>query len=87
MAKYVPVVPTDASLPLLVDLTSKIKAYVVTYFNVVSQRAIFGIYNSARKAFAACSQAKIRNPLAHAACYLVVGASYYFVDNGGEFHP
>lgn len=87
MAKYVPVAPTDASLPLLQDLTSRIQAYVVTWFTPGSVRAIFGIYRSARRAFAECGKAKLRNPLAHAACYFVVGASYYFVDNGGEFHP
>lgn len=87
MARYIPVASSDASLPLLQDLSAAVKSYVVTWFNAASVRAVYGLYNSARKAFQACGKAKLRNPLAHAACYLVVGASYYFVDNGGEFHP
>jgi len=87
MPKYVPIIDTDASKDLLVALSAKVKAYVVTWFTPASVRAIYGVYRSAAQAFRACKETKSRNPLAHAACYLVVGASYYFVDNGGEFHP
>jgi len=81
MAKYIPIADTDASKELLLALSSRIKAYVVTWFTSAGKRMIYGIYSSALKAFKACSQAKVRNPLAAAACYLVVGASYYWVDN------
>lgn len=87
MAKYIPIADSDVSLDLLVALSAKVKAYVVTWFNSASVRCIFGVYRSARAAFRACRDAKIRNPLAAAACYLVSGAHYYWVDNGGEFHP
>jgi hypothetical protein len=87
VAKYIPVVPTDQSLPLLQALSAKVKQYVVTWFSEPTVRSIYNIVKSANQAFLECKKAKLRNPLAHAACYLVVGASYYFVDNGGEFHP
>lgn len=87
MARLVPVADSDDSKDLLVALSAKVKAYVVTWFTPASIKAIYGLYSSARKAFRACSEAKNRNPLAHAACYLVEGAHYYWVDNGGQFHP
>jgi hypothetical protein len=87
MAKYIPVIETDASLPLLQALSAKVKQYVVTWFSTPTVRSIYNVVGNLSKAFQECKKAKLRNPLAHAACYLVVGASYYFVDNGGEFHP
>lgn len=87
MAKFVPIAPTDASLPLFDALSAYFRGYVVTWFTPASQRAIFGVAKNLGKAFQLCRSAKLRNPLAHAACYLIVGTAYYFVDDGGEFHP
>jgi hypothetical protein len=86
MASKVPVTPGTDDYNLVLDLSAKVRSYVVTWLGASNVRRIFGFYRNASTAFRACKEARARNIAAAAVCILVVGTAAYWVDNGGPFH-
>jgi hypothetical protein len=80
MAAYVPVETTDADFGILLNLSARIKKYVVTWTKIKNEaRFIYGVYRTQRQAFTACREASRRSAFAFPLCFLARGADFFRV--------
>lgn len=86
MARYTAVPTTDPNWGVLNLIDRAIKKYVVTWLPLTAGRVVFGIYSSARKAFAACKVAEATQATSFPKCFLLSTGIFYAIDNGGRFH-
>lgn len=86
MAKYTAVPVADPNWGVLNLIDRKIKQYVVTWLPFTPGRVVYGIYKSAKKAFAACRTAEALQAASFPKCFLLSTGIFYAVDNGGRFH-
>lgn len=86
MASYVEILPGHEDYPVLTAVDSVVRKYVVVWTAFAATvRSAFGVYPTIRRAFAACSRAKLRRDDSRPLCYLYMATHYFRVIANNEF--